>query len=287
MDLQACLSLMEREMKLRNLSRKTIKSYLYHTRRFLDFTQKPPESITDDDVRKYISYSFDLNKANFSTVRQCIGSLKFLFNSVIHKDVFINVPYPKKEHKLPTILTKEEVSRLLCATTNPKHLLLLKLIYSAGLRVSEVVKLKTTDIDLEDRTLHIRYGKGKRDRIIPIPESLCQEIREFLSPESSSSHLFRSRPDRRGHISIKTAQKVLTKASRKACIKKQVHPHTLRHSFATHLLEQGTDIRFIQKLLGHKRITTTEIYTQVSTVSLKGIRNPLDELPKPKEHKPQ
>lgn len=277
-----CLSRMEMEMRIRNLSRKTSESYLYHARRFLAFIQKPLESVTENDVRKYIHYSFRDDGSNFSAVRQSLSALKFLFSSTLHRNLLLNIHYPKKEHRLPDVLTRNEVYSILSLADNPKHRLLLKMIYSCGLRVSEAANIKATDLDLDNRTLHIRCGKGKRDRMIPIPESLCHEIRDFLEPRHHNPYLFKSRPGKEGHLSIKAVQSIIRNISRKAGIKKPVHPHTLRHSFATHLLEQGTDIRFIQKLLGHKRITTTQLYTQVSTVSLKGIKNPLDNLPKPK-----
>jgi len=276
------LSRMEREMKLRNFSKKTIKSYLYQARRFLVFIQKPPESVTENDVRKYIHYSFRDDGSNFSAVRQSLSALKFLFSSTLHKNLLLNIPYPKKEHRLPAVLTRDEVCNIFSLTDNPKHRLLLKMIYSCGLRVSEAANIKVTDMDLSNRTLHIRCSKGKRDRMVPIPESLCHEIRDFLEPEHHNPYLFRSGPGRKGHITISAVQRIVKNISRKAGIKKPVHPHTLRHSFATHLLDQGTDIRFIQAFLGHKRITTTELYTQVSTVSLKGITNPLDQLPNTK-----
>ena len=277
---------MEQEMKLRNLSKKTIKSYLYNIQRFLKFTQKPIYAINENDIRKYISYSFSDDGSNFSAVRQCLSSLNFLFNVVLHSSIALNIPYPKKERRLPTVLTKEEISILLSTTTNPKHLLLLKLIYSCGLRVSEAVSIKVTDLDLPARTLHIRCGKGKQDRIVPIPLTLMPELEDFIEPMNRNPYLFKSRPDKRSHLTINAVQRIVKNISKKANIKKPVHPHTLRHSFATHLLDQGTDIRFIQALLGHKRITTTELYTQVSAVSLKGISNPLDGLPEPKQHKP-
>jgi len=276
--MKMCLQEMEKEMRLRNLSKKTIKSYIYHTNSFLNFIQKSPELITGDDIRKYISYSFKDDGSNFSAVRQSISALKFLFNTILHKNLFLDISYPKKEHRLPAILTKNEVYNILSLTNNPKHKLLLKMIYSCGLRVSEAVNIKITDIDLDNQTLHIRCSKGKRDRIIPFPESLTEDIHEFIEPKHRNPYLFKSRPGKKSHITISTVQRIVKNISRKAGIKKSVHPHTLRHGFATQLLEQGTDIRFIQKLLGHKRITTTELYTQVSTVSLKGIKNPLDSI---------
>ena len=282
MNLQPCLSRMEQEMRLRNLSCRTIDSYLFHARRFLDFTQKHPDLATEDDVRKYVHYFFKEDGSNFSSVRQCLSSLNFLFNIVLGRDILLNMPYPKKEHTLPKVLTKEELSSLFNSSTNPKHALLLKLIYSCGLRVSEAVRIKVTDIDLEDRTLHVRKGKGKRDRLIPLPEQLCSEIRSFIHPLDHNPYLFKSRPGSNTHLTPNSVRLMLKNISRKAGIKKPVHPHTLRHSFATNLLEQGTDIRYIQRLLGHKRITTTELYTQVSTLSLKGITNPLSILPSPK-----
>lgn len=278
----SCLSQMEQEMKLRNLSRKTIKNYLFHTRRFLRFTNKSTDTITESDIRKYVHYLFRDDGSNYSSVRQCLGSLNFLFNIVLKKDLLLNMPYPKRERRLPTVLTREEISSMLSSTANPKHRLLLKLIYSCGLRVSEAVKIKVTDLDLDNRTLHIRCGKGKQDRIVPIPQSLCQEIRKFILPSNQNPYIFTSRPGRGGHLTTMSVSMIVKKAAGRASINKPVHPHTLRHSFATHLLDQGTDIRYIQEFLGHKRITTTELYTQVSKVSLMGIMNPLDKLPQSK-----
>lgn len=271
---------MVEEMKIRNLSKKTIKSYLHHSSKFLDFTNKPIDSITSEDIKKYISYFFRDDGSNFSSVRQCISSLNFLFNIVLGRNILLNFPYPKKERKLPTILTKEEIASILDHTHNSKHSLLLKLIYSTGLRVSEAVNIKIMDIDLSDKTLHIRKGKGKQDRIVPVPKSITREIKEFIEPKQQNPYLFKSRSGRNGHLTTMSVSLIVKQAAKRANIKKRVHPHTLRHSFATHLLDQGTDIRYIQEFLGHKRITTTELYTQVSRVSLKGITNPLDKLPK-------
>jgi integrase/recombinase XerD len=173
------------------------------------------------------------------------------------------------------VLTPEEVKMLIDSTGNVKHRLIIKLLYGCGLRVSEVVNLKGHDFDFGEGLMHIRLSKGRKDRFVKIPESMHEELSAY-SMLNDSDVFFPSA--RGGKLSTATVQKIVKSASERAGIKKDISPHTLRHSFATHLLEGGTDLRVIQKLLGHSDIKTTQIYTQVSTQSIKKIKSPIDSL---------
>jgi len=187
------------------------------------------------------------------------------------------IPYPKHELRYPDILSKEEVRRILQAPRNLKHRLLLMLIYSAGLRVGEAVTLKLDDLDFERSLIHIRQGKGKKDRFVMLSRTIrgtyqeyraCYPVKEWLFPGA----------DITAHLSVRSAQSIFYNAAESAGIKKNVSIHSLRHSFATHLLENGTDLRYIQELLGHKSSRTTEMYTHVSNRDIRNILSPLDEL---------
>lgn len=182
--------------------------------------------------------------------------------------------YLKKPKRLPEVLTKDEVNRLISIVSNPKHKLILKLLYGCGLRVSEVVNIKKEDLRLSEGILIVREGKGKKDRLVTIPNSIIAELQSFVRL-NNSQYIFGTF---RGKLNTMTIFQIVNYAARKARIEKKISPHTLRHSYATHLLEQGTDLRIIQKLLGHSSIKTTEIYTHVSTNLIKNIVNPLDTL---------
>jgi integrase/recombinase XerD len=173
------------------------------------------------------------------------------------------------------VLTKEEVKKLVNSTNNFKHKLILKILYGCGVRVSEVIKINSNDVKYEEKLIHIRLAKGRKDRYVGIPESISEELKKFIDIQESNV-LFPS--NRGGILSVKTIQEIVKQSAKKAGINKRVHPHMLRHSFATHLLEAGTDLRLIQKLLGHSDIKTTQIYLSVSTQMIKNIKSPLDNL---------
>ncbi len=266
---------LELEMRARGLSPKTIKSYLYHNRDFIKYLKSRGAGLTEDEVKNYIALVLENNSP--ATANLALSAIKFFYAQLFGRE--LHVRNPKREHKIPDILTREEAMRMISSTTNIKHRILLELLYGCGLRVSEAAKTRIEDIDLRNRMLKVRQGKGRKDRQVPIPMKTCHRIEFYLKlREDSNPYLFPAREDREGqHISAASIQKVVARAARKAGIKnKKIHPHTLRHSYATHLLEQGTDIRVIQKLLGHTSIRTTEIYTQVSTQALKNIVTPLD-----------
>ncbi|MCX6821639.1 MAG: tyrosine-type recombinase/integrase [Candidatus Aenigmarchaeota archaeon] len=261
-----------REMRIRKFSPKTMKSYAFHVNKFLEFTEKPLDEINKDDIKRYLE-GID----NPSNSRIAIASLKFFFNNITKRKLFFGIEYPKRRFKIPTVLTKEEIKRMIDATKNEKHKLLIKFDYGTGLRVSELVNVKINDLDLNEGLVLVKSGKGGKDRYSVIPQTLILGLKNYLnSRQGSNSYLFPGIDG--GHFSIRSVQKIVNKSAKLANIQKDVYVHTLRHSFATHLLESGTDIRIIQKLLGHKKLETTQIYTQVSTQQIKKVKSPLDDL---------
>ncbi len=258
---------LEEEMRMRGFSPKTVKAYKFHTERFLDFCK---DNATEEAVRNY-SLFLSVRK-DPRTVNLALAAVKFFFSAVMKKE--IDIVYMKRPKRLPEVLTQEEVSRLFSATKNPKHLLILKMLYGCGLRVSEIRVLRKEDIRLEEGIMIVRQGKGKKDRMVSLPGSIFQELQPFLLQDFP--FVFRS--ERGGRLHLRTIQLIVKSAAIKAGIKKYVHPHTLRHSYATHLLENGTDLRIIQRLLGHSSVKTTEIYTHVSSASIKKVVSPLDRL---------
>lgn len=260
---------MKREIEIRNLSKKTVKSYIHSTEKFLEYAQN--NELNENAIKDYMQII--IKKQNPSTVSTNLSAIEFFFDKVLHKR--IKLPHPKRNKTIPEILTPDEMKRMISSTTNIKHKLILKIIYGCGLRVSEVVNLKKEDINLSESLIKINLAKGRKDRFVKIPDSIKEELNHYFMLEESDI-LFPS--NRGGKLTTATIQAIVENSAKKAGIQKNVHPHTLRHSFATHLLEQGTDLRIIQKLLGHSDIKTTQIYLQVSKQSIKNVRSPLDNL---------
>lgn len=258
------------ELKLRGLSPMTVRNYSFFVDKFIQNTKKPFEQLNQDDVKLYLSGLFDTKSRN--TIMLAHASLKFFYTQIL-KQSFDQVRIPKRDKRLPSVLTKEEVRKLIEATDNVKSRLIISLLYSAGLRVSELVKIKTTDIDFNENTGWVRSGKGSKDRLFTISDGLGKEIQEYLKDRQNAYIFSKEEP-----LTTRNIQKIISLTRKRAGIDKKVTPHTLRHSFATHLLEQGTDIRMIQVLLGHTSIATTQIYTHVSSDELKKIKNPLEGL---------
>ncbi|MEW6456844.1 MAG: site-specific tyrosine recombinase/integron integrase [Acidobacteriota bacterium] len=268
---------LRRELVSRKYSYKTVKAYIYYNRDFLAFTGKKLSDITDKEIKDYLVYLVEEKEAATSTLNQAINALKFYYGTMLKKKFPYEIKRPRKDKKLPIVLNKEEVAEILLSVDNIKHKVILMLVYSAGLRVGEVVKLKMEDIDSERMLIHIKGSKGRKDRYAMLSETALQTLREYWKEYRPQKWLFEgAKVDR--HISIRAVQKILEHACEKAGIKKDISVHTLRHSFATHLLESGTDLRYIQEILGHKNSKTTEIYTHVSTKSIRRIRSPLDNL---------
>jgi site-specific recombinase XerD len=220
-----------------------------------------------------------INEKGYSeaAIHTMVNSVKFYFEKVEERgSEFYDLPRPRKAQKLPDILAEEEVAELIKKTENLKHKTLLMASYSAGLRVSELVNLKITDIDSKRMMLHIREGKGKKDRMVPLSKILLETLREYFQKYRPKEFLFEGEAGR--PYSTRSAQLILAAAKKEARINKKGSIHLLRHSYATHLLEGGTDIRYIQSFLGHSSLKTTMIYTHVSKLKIESIQSPLDKL---------
>jgi len=272
----------EKKLKLKGYSPNSIKAYLNHNKNFIKYLQKDLFEIEMADVNDYVLYLLeDLNNTH-SYANQFISAFKTFNKLILELDGINNkLLRPKKKKKLPKVLNKREVKEIIASVDNLKHQLILILTYSAGLRVSEVVKLKISDIDSDRMLIYVRSAKGYKDRYTLLSETVLNKLRLYLKAfqvhKYDAQWLFPGQ-NKDKHLSKRSAQKVFKRACRKAGINKEVGIHSLRHSFATHLLEQGVDLRYIQNLLGHKSSTTTEIYTHVSNKNLIEITNPFDKL---------
>ena len=266
------LATLSSELRIRGLSPNTIKTYLFYNQKFLEFTQKAPEAIEEQDIKNYMAQL--LEQASPYSAKLARAALSFYYNELNNKNFKIVVP--KLPKKLPVVLTKEEVQKMLVTTKNPKHLLILKCLYSCGLRLSELTNLKLEDLELEKGMGWVRGGKGNKDRLLLLGSELSKNIKRYAEDNKiTQGNLFGGRNEQ---ISNRAVQKIVDEAAKRAGVNKHVSPHKLRHSFATHLLEAGVDIRKIQELLGHSDLSTTQIYTKVSTKELLKIKSPLDML---------
>ncbi len=270
------LDKLETELKIRGFSKRTVDSYVYHNKKFLEFVKKDPANVEESDAKQFIAYLMSERKFKPSSVNLALSSLKFFYKEILQNPAFNAVKAPKSEKKLPTVLTKDEIRKLLNAVENPKHKLLIEFMYSAGLRVSECVSLKIDDLDINEKMGKVKHGKGNKERYIILSDNLISHLdRHIQTKKHQSPYIFSNKGK---PITTRQAQHIVKDAAKKANIKKRVFCHALRSSFATHLLEAGTDIRVIQELLGHSDLSTTQIYTKVSTQQLKKVKSPLDSL---------
>ncbi len=270
-----------KDLSIQNYSQKTIRSYSYHARKFFLHAKKQPSEIQNSDI---ISFLDDLKcnqHLSSASLRQAIGAIKYYFANIHKKDLAFYFPTIRKEKILPEILSEKEVSSLIFITKNCKHNLLLKLAYSSGLRVSELVRLKWSDIDLDRNILRVRQGKGKKDRHTLLSKKMRDWLEDYKKSNMFVEENFFLFPGAQGlnHLSERTAQKIFENSLSKTQIQKKLSIHSLRHAFATHMLEQGTDIRYIQMLLGHRSLKTTQIYTRVAKTSIQNLTSPIDNIP--------
>ena len=265
-------------LKLKAYSNNTINLYrgeLLQIMRLLK--EKPLAELSTNQIKSYLLWLLQSRQCSESKVHTTLNALKFCFEQVLHKPkIFIEIPRPKKPFLLPKVIAKEKVADVIYKIQNIKHLCMVMLAYSAGLRVSEIVNLRVADIDSNRMTIFISKAKGKKDRIVTLSQKLLVELRNYYKEYKPKVFLFEGP----GHTqySVRSVQEVFSKAKMNAGVKIKGGIHTLRHSYATHLLEAGTDIRFIQELLGHNSLNTTLRYTHVSMRSLKNIKSPLDDL---------
>jgi integrase/recombinase XerD len=266
------------KLEQKRYSRQTIRTYTSYFHDFLDyFSGRDPEGITVEDINQYILGLIRDRGISRSQQNQRINAIKFYYEKVTGRDREIyHIERPKKERKLPTVLSREEVRLLLDNTDNLKHKCILMTIYSGGLRRSELIALKVQDIDSRRKLIKIRGAKGKKDRYTILSSTLVELLREYYKEYRPREWLFEGQDG--GQYSAASIEKVFHAAIARAGIRKTVTPHSLRHSFATHLLEQGVNLRYIQDILGHESPKTTQIYTHVATHELGNIKNPLDDL---------
>jgi integrase/recombinase XerD len=283
--------MMLEELQRRNYAETTINSYIRIVEDFSRSFQRPPDRLGPKHIREYQAELFTKRKFAASTVTVYLAALRFFYSKTLKKTWSIaETPYPKKAFHLPSILSREEVARLIDAALTPYHRTLLMTLYATGVRRAELTHLKVSDIDSKRMVIHIQGGKGRKDRDVLLSPKLLEALREHWRglQRKPSAWLF---PGNRWHtgdmpITTKVVWDVCKKAAQQARLQKDVHPHTLRHCFATHLLEAGADLRTIQMLLGHRDLEETTIYLHLSERHLSATASPLDSL-KLKDRSPQ
>lgn len=272
MGLQELLEKIQNELKLRNYSPKTIKSYLLCLNeyfKYIKIVKKNPETAT---IKKYLLEKQERRQSS-QTINLHLQAIKYFYREIMKNPAMIDIKFAKTASKLPVVLSRIEIGKMLDLIKNTKHKLLISLSYGAGLRVSEAINLKIKDINPEELTIHIKGAKGNKDRITIFPEKIKPAVCEILALKDKDCYFFES--NRGGKLTQRTAQKIFEKALDDARIEKDATFHSLRHSFATHLLENGVDVRYVQELLGHANIRTTQLYTKITNPALKNIKSPL------------
>lgn len=266
---------MTEDLKLLNYSAHTVRSYIHCVAQFAKHFGKSPEQLGCDEIR---AYQLFLLKAKVSWARfnQTICALRFLYQHTLGKSTVVeHMRFPKTPKKLPTVLSKLEVSRLLAAPENPKHRAMLSAMYAAGLRISELCALKIADVDSKRMVLHVRHGKGDKERIVMLSPKLLELLRQYWLEHRPKDWLFPGRyPEE--PMAENSVYGLCVRSAKAAGITKKVHPHSLRHSFATHLLESGVDLRRIQILMGHVNLKTTSVYLHVAAETIRSTPSPLD-----------
>ncbi|NCN51766.1 tyrosine-type recombinase/integrase [archaeon] len=276
MNKEEFLKKLEIELKISKNSPYTLKNYIKSNELFFNFIKKDPDKVNEDDVKMYIAEN--LSDRSSISIIMFLAAIRYAYSSILKNDLTSNIKRPKREKRIPTVLTKKELKDLLNSINTKKSKLMVSLIYAAGLRVSELISLKPENLNFEEKVGYVKQGKGKKDRIFNIPKFIFSKLKRQAEKQKENSEIYLFSGRNSEEMSSRNIQKIVKNASKKAGIKKEVHCHTLRHSFATHLLEEGVDIRKIQELLGHSDLSTTQIYTHVSTEELKKIKSPLDNL---------
>lgn len=251
----------ENQAKLKGFSKNTISNYVFHIKKYLESGESP---------RKYLLSLINKKKSD-ETIRNIGFAIKF-YLKIMGLNDYIEFPNLKREKRLPIILSRQDIEKMIMSTKNVNHRLIIQIIYATGMRASEIVNLKWKDIDFKRNIIHIKLSKGKKDRIVMLSPKIKKNLKKLT--EIKKEHVFIT--TRKSKYTTRTIEKIVSNAAKKAGIKNKITPHTLRHSFATHLLERGTDIRYIKELLGHSNISTTLIYTKVSNKDISKIKSPLD-----------
>lgn len=270
--------IIRKEASRRKLSPKTIKTYQHCVKNFFKYCDKEPSKVSKLDVRKYLNEKFVEINAPGNTINVYLNALKFFFEECLNKKMRLNIKYSKTPRNLPVVLTQNEIKKLIDCIDNKKHRLMIETMYSAGMRVSELINLKIKDLELEENQGWIRAGKGNKDRPFIIANKIKERIKKLIIRDVLKENDFLFNSNRMGKYSVKSMQEVVKKARKKAKIGKSVSPHTLRHSFATHLIENGYSVSEVQGLLGHSSLDTTMIYVHLARPKILNIKSPLDDL---------
>ena len=273
MKLEELLEKIKDELRLRNYSRRTVESYLLCLSDFFKFIKTVKKDPDIAQIKKYLLEKKDKGQAP-QTINLHLNAIKYFYREIFKSSVPISIKFAKISKKLPVVLSRNEMGKIIEAISNPKHKLLISLSYGAGLRVGEVTSLKIRDISFDELTIHLKNAKGKRDRITVFPEKLKADLHELTALQHGNEYVFES--ERGGKLTERSAQAIFEKVLKRAKIQKDASFHSLRHSFATHLLENGVDVRYVQELLGHQNIRTTQLYTKVTNPSIKNIKSPLN-----------
>jgi len=272
LSLEQTLKRAEEEMRLRGFSRRTIDTYLQALHQYFIFKSSDISTMNEESIRTFL-LKREQGGSSASTRNLLLHAIKFFYREVVRSRQKIALRPAKEASALPAILSRQDIDRLLASVKNLKHRLLLAIAYGAGLRVSEVIHLRVGDLDLQELTVHVREGKGKKDRVTVLPESIRTDLRRLIAGKAGNDLVFES--ERGGELSARTAQMVFAHALSASDIAVPATFHSLRHSFATHLLENGVDVRYVQELLGHANIRTTQRYTRVTNPMIRNIRSPL------------
>lgn len=263
-------------LEVKRYSKNTIESYSSIVKMVRQFFEKPLNKINETELHRYFYHMVHTKKVSYSYQKQIAMALKLYYREIFGQSINLEFLFPsRKPDKLPVVIARKEVIKIIGKANNIKHKSMIAVVYSAGLRVGELIALKIKDIDSSRMVIHIKSGKGNKDRIVPLSEKTLSMLREYYKEYVPKQYLFEGQKG--GRYSSSSFNKLLQAAARRAKINKHITAHILRHSYATHLLENGTDIRVIQKLLGHNSIKTTMIYTQVTTPTLLNVTSPFDD----------
>ncbi|MCC7110681.1 MAG: tyrosine-type recombinase/integrase [Deltaproteobacteria bacterium] len=279
-DARAFLRRIERELKIRFYQPKSRRSYLHVLASVLRWLGQPPAATTAESIREWLELLVD-GGASSSTVSVHLSCLRTVFDKMCFRELTLGLMTPRRSKTLPVVLSVDEVRRLLTAAPSLRDKLLLGMMYATGMRVSEACRLRMRDVDFQRRTIRVEQGKGRKDRLVMLPASFTPMLERLARMSAPDAFLFSSSSEDDRHVSPRTAARVMERARRLALIGKAATCHTLRHSFATHLLEAGTDVRFIQRLLGHLQLQTTTLYTKLAVLKGERATSPLDLLTSP------
>jgi len=272
MKLEELLEKIKDELKLRNYSRKTAKSYLICLADYFRSIKNVAKDPDTGAIKKFLLEKLEKGQAS-QTINLYLNAIKYFYRHIAKSNIPLEIKFAKTPGKLPVVLSKNEIELIINSVNNRKHRLIIALAYGAGLRVSEVINLKIKDADLAELTIHLKGAKGNKDRLTIFPERIRPELSEIMAGRDKNNFVFPS--ERGGKLTERSAQLIFENALKRCNINKEATFHSLRHSFATHLLENGVDVRYVQELLGHRNIRTTQIYTKVTNPSLKKIKSPL------------